>query len=110
MNKEASVNYVEKSETKPIDVPEIRCGRGELETLLVASLQDPQAPNPRSNALQREPEGIGKRKAVSAGNKGRQRTEGIEPNPCPRAAQKMGSQCLMHDQMGTLRNWRCPSS
>ena len=45
----------DKGETKPIAAEEIRCGRGELETLLVASLKDSDAPNHRTDALKRGP-------------------------------------------------------
>ena len=56
MDKEGDVYQVpNKGQTKPMDAQEIRCGRGELETLLVASLKDSEAPNPQKDALKRGP-------------------------------------------------------
>jgi hypothetical protein len=42
-------------EKEPVDDREIRCGRGDLEPLLVASLKEADTPNLRADALQRGP-------------------------------------------------------
>jgi len=77
VNEEETVyQLVDKGETKPIAAEEIRCGRGELETLLVASLKDSDAPNHRTDALKRGPgryrqkkgSGSPKRKSAENGN------------------------------------------
>ena len=60
----------DKGDPTPIVAEEIRCGRGELETLLVASLQDPEAPNPRPDALKRGP---GRYREKKGGKRGKQK-------------------------------------
>ena len=71
MNQQRNVQQPEdKDEKGLIDGEEIRCGRGELETLLVASLQDPEAPNPRPDALKRGP---GRYREKKGGKRGKQK-------------------------------------
>jgi hypothetical protein len=70
VNQNGNANQVsEKIDTKSM-AEEIRCGRGELETLLVASLQDPEAPNPRGEALKRGP---GRYREKKGGKRGKQK-------------------------------------
>jgi ERF superfamily len=71
VKKEANVDHVEQSHTKPIDAQEIRCGRGELETLLVASLKDSEDPHPRNDALKRGP---GRYREKKGGKRGKQKS------------------------------------
>ena len=59
-----------KGDAKQVTTEEIRCGRGELEALLVASLQYPEASNPRSDALKRGP---GRYREKKGGKRGKQK-------------------------------------
>jgi hypothetical protein len=94
VDEEGNVSQVaNKNEAKPIDAQEIRCGRGELETLLVTSLKDSNAPNSRTDALKRGPGRYrqkkgGKRAKQKSAENGSDRTERL-PESSPENGQSV---------------------
>ena len=71
MDQQRNIHQIEGNVEKgPVDGEEIRCGRGEIETLLVASLKDSEAPHPRHDALKR---GLGRYREKNGGKRGKQK-------------------------------------
>jgi hypothetical protein len=83
VDQQRNVHQIEGNVEKgPVDGDEIRCGRGELETLLVASFKDSEVPNPRPDAPTRGPGRYrekkgGKRGKQKAGENGSDRTQSL---------------------------------